>query len=953
MSTEADTHDPAASALERFLSFLLRNGETILTDLTTQVIIVVVGAIFTGLVIRRLLPDKGGPNGQLPPPIDNNKLLDMFVTETLNRSVQLSFGLALTPHDEGQVEGATEITLDQIWTPLRVADSQVRAEKTGTHENMAEGDQGMPLEPFLYQSEDDLIVLGEPGSGKSTSLAATAYHFSSEWASREDRIAIWVTLASVREHEGMDEVGLLLSGVPEIGLLSKKHGSEASERIKSELQDAIASGNAILLLDGLDEVKEFRLDKVKKAITFIKRKYRNAKVVVTCRAFDYRQQVPNRKLPFEHELELLPYDTEQQQSYVQSWYSAAVASGRLTVDEASSLCSALIVELKTPEVGELGASPLLLALLTMIHSEEAKLPDSRAVLCDKAVEYMLADAAKWRFREAGQQTTATPPVISLAIDVAHAIHSSEEDLDGSSSVGISSNEIRSFASKICEQMKAAEPMKSIPSAETLASRLLNSHGLLVEASDDSYRFSHRSFQEFLAGQYYAAGAHDETALEHAAKLHWREPFRLLASFAGHEGSNLYYVISLITRLIRTEEDDRDYTLRSLLGGEMLAEIGKRRLALHKYERIFDGPLSDGSGEVGLWSLAVQILHRQVEERKLSLAERDRAGITLGQLGDPRISLPHGKSLIENAVSIKGGLRTIGTARLDPKELRQTGGFLGGVRSLELTDFKVSRYPITNHDFSLFIDGDGYQNPDFWHGRLAKGWMQGTGSVLEELRSHWIETLHLHHEKEINAGEISLEDTEREASQRISPRIQPYYWNDRRFNAPNQPVVGINFWEAKAFCVWATENAREHGWLEEDEYVALPTEFEWEVASRPLDDDRIFPWGDDWDEEQAHVRTNLLNLRQPTPVGVYLENWDGGPCEMAGNVWEWTDSLFVDFAEALDGERYNDDSLEQRVVRGSSWQNNPIVAACCARAVDRSYNLFYDVGFRVIIKQSAR
>ena len=951
MSIETEVDVPVLGFWEQLSSILRENVPTILTDLTTELILGLTGLLLWVLwrLAKRFVLDKPEVGPGKIPALDGEKLLDMFVSETLNRSVQLSFGIALTPSEGGADEVATEITLDQIWTPLRVADSKTRADKSGTHENMAEGDGGIPLEPFLYEKEDDLIVLGEPGSGKSTSLAATAYHISQKWSSSNDKIAIWVALASVRNSEVTDEVDLLLSGVPEIGLLLKKLGSGPAAELKLELRDLIASGKAVLLLDGLDEVKEFRLERVKKAIAFIKRKHALAKVVVTCRAFDYRQQAPNRKLPFEHELELLPYDSQQQQSYVESWYAAAVASGRFTVEEASPLSAALVVELKAPDVSELAASPLLLALLTMIHSEEAKLPDSRAVLCDKAVEYMLADAAKWRFREAGRETTATPPVISLAIDVAHAMHVNEETLDGSNAAGISSGEISRFAAQICEQMKEAEPTRNIPSADSLSNRLLYSHGLLVETSDDTYQFSHRSFQEFLAGQYYAAGAHDSEAIEFAAKLHWREPFRLMASFAGHEGNNLFYVISLMTRLVRAGQDSPEFTSRTLLGAEMLAEIGKRRLALQKYDRVFELPKPESSAEVGLWSVAAEILFGQVESEELSLADRDRAGVVLGQLGDPRINLPKGQSVIQNAVAIQGGLRRIGTDRLDINDLSKTGGFLGGIRSVELPSFKISKYPITNADYGQFISGDGYQNPNFWHGRLAKGWMEGSESVLEELRAHWIETLHLHHEKDIQVGEISLEDTEREANHRIAPRNQPYYWSDRRFNASNQPVVGINFWEAKAYCAWLTENARHEGWLEAGEYVALPSEFEWEAACRPTDDDRIFPWGDDWDESKAHVRTNLLNLRQPTPVGVYLENWPGGPCEMSGNVWEWTDSLFVDYDEAFDSRRQDDDSFEQRVVRGSSWQNNPIVSACGARAVDRSYNLFYDVGFRIVIK----
>src|SRR5262249_7125628 len=149
----------------------------------------------------------------------------------------------------------------------------------------------------------------------------------------------------------------------------------------------------------------------------------------------------------------------------------------------------------------------------------------------------------------------------------------------------------------------------------------------------------------------------------------------------------------------------------------------------------------------------------------------------------------------------------------------------------------------------------------------------------------------------------------------APRSTPYYWGDSRFNRANQPVVGINFWEAEAYCRWATVRANDQGILPTDQIIALPTEFEWERATRPDDDDRIYPWGDTWDEQRALVTTNTLNLRRPSTVGIHLEPWPGGPLDLAGNVWEWTATLFLPYAEEYDSLRLDSNSLDERVVRG--------------------------------------
>lgn len=98
---------------------------------------------------------------------------------------------------------------------------------------------------------------------------------------------------------------------------------------------------------------------------------------------------------------------------------------------------------------------------------------------------------------------------------------------------------------------------------------------------------------------------------------------------------------------------------------------------------------------------------------------------------------------------------------------------------------------------------------------------------------------------------------------------PRYWNWLIYNHPDQPVVGVNWEDARAYCSWAGKR--------------LPTEAEWEKAARGVDE-RWWPWGNEF--KVGNANTSEYGLGEPSLVGQFPMGVSPyGVHDMAGNVWE--------------------------------------------------------------------
>jgi len=286
---------------------------------------------------------------------------------------------------------------------------------------------------------------------------------------------------------------------------------------------------------------------------------------------------------------------------------------------------------------------------------------------------------------------------------------------------------------------------------------------------------------------------------------------------------------------------------------------------------------------------------------LSPVERAAAGDTLARMGDLRFRadawyLPAEPLL--GFIEIPAGPFLMGSTKYDQEALADEMP----QHKPSLPGYYIAHYPVTVAQFRAFVDASGYipEAENSLHGRL------------------------------------------------------------------NHPVVDITWYEAIKYCQWLTERLREwegtpeplasllqqEGWQ-----MSLPSEAEWEKAARGTDG-RPYPWGTTSDPARANCYDTRIGSK--SAVGCFPTGASPSDClDMAGNVWEWTRSLWgSDLGKPKytypykpkDGREHLDVPPDvARVLRGGGFRNLMEVLRCAYRIWGDPNDSRGNLGFRVVVR----
>ncbi|MBN1998809.1 SUMF1/EgtB/PvdO family nonheme iron enzyme [candidate division KSB1 bacterium] len=386
-------------------------------------------------------------------------------------------------HILSMIEVERSFDMDGIYIPLTVH-CEPESQPVCTKEKIQHPfkDRDLTALDLLKLSEKNIVVLGEPGMGKTTMLQYLAFNTGK----KKSHLPIFVKLSDF----GKTDKSL------ESFLLSAVSAYISGPAMQSAVQNSFMNNRALILLDGLDEVRRENYSTVVSRIRAFVSRYENCRVIITSRKAGFM----GHKLPYPvYEIDKLPI--KKIEEFIGKWFEKPDSLVKCIMDNSRMF--------------ELAQNPFLLSIMCFIYGKEQRLPQRRVDLYEKCAVTLLELYDK---RLAGKENVYIRYIKERVLqDLAYFFFCEKM------------NEFP-YEPLIVQVKKTLEETKNVNNEESILLEIRENSGLLQQ-SENNHLFVHRTFYEYYVSRKMRNDEKitAETVLARCLESRWEEPVRLYAA----------------------------------------------------------------------------------------------------------------------------------------------------------------------------------------------------------------------------------------------------------------------------------------------------------------------------------------------------------------------------------------------------------------------------------------